>query len=53
VSILVRLGHEVIFPSGQACCGQMFVNSGYFKEEGAAVAPSGSCVAFVLAPSTP
>lgn len=32
VEILERLGHEVVFPSGQACCGQMHVNSGYFPE---------------------
>ena len=32
VGILERLGHEVVFPSGQACCGQMHVNSGYLKE---------------------
>src|SRR6476661_2047287 len=32
VKILERLGHEVVFPSGQACCGQMHVNSGYLKE---------------------
>ncbi|NGN85469.1 heterodisulfide reductase-related iron-sulfur binding cluster, partial [Arthrobacter silviterrae] len=32
VAILERLGHEVVFPPGQACCGQMHVNSGYFKE---------------------
>ena len=63
VSILERLGHEVVFPSGQACCGQMHVNSGYLKEAvpvvanhvhafdtedyDVAVAPSGSCVASV------
>lgn len=63
VTLLERLGHEVVFPSGQACCGQMHVNSGYFKEAHAvvanhvkafdtpdydvAVAPSGSCVASV------
>ncbi|GER22234.1 glycolate oxidase [Zafaria cholistanensis] len=63
VSILERLGHEVVFPAGQACCGQMHVNSGYFKEAvpvvanhvrafeeeeyDAVVAPSGSCVASV------
>ncbi len=63
VSILERLGHDVIFPAGQACCGQMHVNSGYFKEAlpvianhveafeaeayDVAVAPSGSCVASV------
>ncbi|MDQ0754178.1 (Fe-S)-binding protein [Arthrobacter sp. B3I4] len=63
VSILERLGHEVVFPAGQACCGQMHVNSGYLKEAvpvvanhvdafdteeyDVAVAPSGSCVASV------
>ncbi len=63
VAILERLGHEVVFPAGQACCGQMHVNSGYFKEAlpvvanhvkafdtddyDVAVAPSGSCVASV------
>ncbi|NMR30649.1 (Fe-S)-binding protein [Crystallibacter degradans] len=63
VAILERLGHEVVFPGGQACCGQMHVNSGYFKEAvpvianhvaafesddyDVAVAPSGSCVASV------
>ena len=57
--ILRRLGHEVTFPAGQGCCGQMHINSGYFADvvpvvrnhvkafEGAEyiVAPSGSCVA--------
>jgi L-lactate dehydrogenase complex protein LldE len=63
VRILERLGHEVVFPAGQACCGQMHVNSGYLKEAvpvvanhvrafdtgdyDVAVAPSGSCVASV------
>lgn len=63
VALLERLGHEVVFPKGQACCGQMHVNSGYFKEAvpvvanhvrafesedyDVAVAPSGSCVASV------
>ena len=63
VAVLERLGHEVVFPPGQACCGQMHVNSGYFKEAlpvvanhvrtfdtddyDVAVAPSGSCVASV------
>lgn len=32
VQILERLGHEVVFPGGQACCGQMHLNSGYFRE---------------------
>lgn len=60
-NILERLGHEVIFPEGQACCSQMHVNSGYLKDAlpvvrnhvsafskadyDVAVAPSGSCVA--------
>ncbi|MDO5512425.1 (Fe-S)-binding protein [Corynebacterium sp.] len=57
--ILERLGHEVIFPAGQGCCGQMHVNSGYladalpvvrnhvhaFEDADIIVAPSGSCVA--------
>lgn len=63
VKILERLGHEVVFPAGQACCGQMHTNSGYFDaarkvaanhitafesvEYDVAVAPSGSCVASV------
>ena len=63
VKILERLGHEVVFPAGQACCGQMHINSGYMDEAlpvvanhvaafeaetyDVAVAPSGSCVASV------
>jgi L-lactate dehydrogenase complex protein LldE len=63
VTVLERLGHEVVFPPGQVCCGQMHVNTGYLKEalpvvrhhvdvfSGAdfdvAVAPSGSCVGSV------
>ena len=59
--ILERLGHEVVFPERQACCGQMHINSGKFHEAypvvqnhvrafeeeswDYAVAPSGSCVA--------
>jgi L-lactate dehydrogenase complex protein LldE len=59
--LLQRLGHEVIVPAGQACCGQMHVNTGYRREAvpivanhvrafaGAdvVVAPSGSCVASI------
>ena len=37
VTILERLGHEVVFPEGQVCCGQMHANTGYFKEAGAIV----------------
>ena len=61
VSLLRRLGHEVDFPAGQTCCGQIHFNSGYQPECGplvrrfadafdgyeAVVAPSASCVAMV------
>ena len=63
VALLKRLGHEVIFPAEQTCCGQMHANSGYadqafplirrfqqvfgHDELDAIVAPSGSCVAMV------
>ena len=60
-SLLQRLGHEVVVPRGQACCGQMHVNTGYRREAvgivanhvrafagaEAIVAPSGSCVASI------
>ena len=32
VRLLERLGHEVVVPAGQACCGQMHVNTGYAPE---------------------
>jgi L-lactate dehydrogenase complex protein LldE len=32
VTLLERLGHDVVFPAGQACCGQMHVNTGYLDE---------------------
>jgi L-lactate dehydrogenase complex protein LldE len=58
VRLLERLGHEVVFPAEQTCCGQMHVNTGYqrealplvrryvevFEPYDAVVAPSGSCV---------
>jgi L-lactate dehydrogenase complex protein LldE len=61
VEVLERLGHEVVFPAEQTCCGQMHVNSGYqdeaaklaqrfveiFGEYQAVVAPSSSCVGAV------
>ncbi|KQU07136.1 Fe-S oxidoreductase [Rhodococcus sp. Leaf7] len=63
VSLLERLGHTVVFPSDQTCCGQMHVNTGYLTEAAplvrhhvevfetsswdVAVAPSGSCVGSV------
>jgi L-lactate dehydrogenase complex protein LldE len=61
VEVLERLGHEVVVPEEQACCGQMHVNSGY-RDEAArlarglvaafdgcdvVVAPSSSCVGTV------
>jgi L-lactate dehydrogenase complex protein LldE len=61
VQLLERLGHEVVFPLEQTCCGQMHFNSGYhdealplvrrfarvFADEELIVSPSGSCVAMV------
>lgn len=62
VELLERLGHEVVFPADQTCCGQAHVNTGYLDLalplvrhhvevfSGAAdvvVAPSGSCVGCV------
>lgn len=32
VRLLERLGHEVVFPPAQACCGQMHVNTGYYAQ---------------------
>ncbi|GAA1849074.1 (Fe-S)-binding protein [Myceligenerans crystallogenes] len=32
VRLLERLGHTVVVPAGQACCGQMHVNTGYQRE---------------------
>ena len=32
VVLLERLGHEVVFPDRQTCCGQMHVNTGYQPE---------------------
>ena len=29
VTVLERLGHEVVFPAAQTCCGQMHANTGY------------------------
>jgi L-lactate dehydrogenase complex protein LldE len=56
--VLERLGHEVVVPAEQTCCGQMHLNSGYtdlarplaerfvavFGEFDAVVSPSSSCV---------
>lgn len=62
-AVLERLGHEVVLPARQVCCGQMHANSGYRDEAlriarglvraladepaDAVVSPSGSCVAMV------
>ncbi|HEU5111058.1 MAG TPA: (Fe-S)-binding protein [Micromonosporaceae bacterium] len=61
VRLIERLGHEVVFPAGQTCCGQMHINTGYRREAVAlvrrhvetfegyevVVAPSGSCAGAV------
>jgi L-lactate dehydrogenase complex protein LldE len=61
VLLLERLGHEVVFPEQQTCCGQMHINTGYqhqalplvrrhvrtFEPYDVIVAPSGSCVGSV------
>jgi L-lactate dehydrogenase complex protein LldE len=61
VAVLERLGHQVEFPMGQSCCGQMHFNSGYrretvpmvrgftgaFRDYEAIVTPSASCAAMV------
>jgi L-lactate dehydrogenase complex protein LldE len=61
VTLLERLGCEVVFPEAQTCCGQMHGNTGYleqggalaarwervFADEAVVVSPSASCVGFV------
>ncbi len=61
VELLEGLGHEVVFPEEQTCCGQLHVNAGYGEEAvplawrtvrafaglDAVVTPSGSCAANV------
>ncbi len=61
VRVLERLGHEVVFPDRQTCCGQMHTNTGYqrealplvrhhvdtFEPYDVVVSPSGSCVGSV------
>ena len=61
VAVLERLGYALEFPSGQTCCGQIHVNSGYraeattlarhfvevFGASDTVVAPSASCVGLV------
>jgi L-lactate dehydrogenase complex protein LldE len=62
VTILERLGHEIVFPEAQTCCGQMHINTGYrtealalaryfvevFSPYEVVVAPSASCVGTVV-----
>lgn len=64
VEVLERLGHEVVFPEEQTCCGQMHVNSGYLDDAvplarrmvrvlsdpgfDAVVCPSASCAGTVV-----
>ena len=57
-TVLERLGHEVVVPPAQTCCGQMHINTGYqrealpvvrhhvevFEPYDVVVAPSGACV---------
>jgi L-lactate dehydrogenase complex protein LldE len=61
VTLLERLGCEVVFPEAQTCCGQMHGNTGYsdlgealavrwervFDGFDVVVSPSASCVGFV------
>src|SRR5215218_576336 len=63
VAVLERLGHEVVFPEEQTCCGQMHANTGYQLQAlplvrrfvhvfgdasfDAVVSPSASCVGMV------
>ena len=61
VRLLERLGHEVVFPEEQTCCGQMHLNSGYRRDAerlggrfrsifggyDVVVSPSSSCVGTV------
>ncbi|MEU8341567.1 (Fe-S)-binding protein [Spirillospora sp. NPDC048832] len=61
--LLERLGHEVVFPPAQTCCGQIHWTAGYHREaaglarayaaafegEDVVVAPSASCAAAIRA----
>ncbi|GAA0321872.1 (Fe-S)-binding protein [Actinoallomurus spadix] len=61
VTLLERLGHEVVFPTAQTCCGQMHYNTGYdrecaplvkdfvktFQSFDAVVVPSASCAGMI------
>ncbi|MCA9283748.1 MAG: (Fe-S)-binding protein [Phycisphaerales bacterium] len=61
VKVLEHLGHEVVFPAGQTCCGQPMFNAGQrdharslarrmldlFEPHDCVVTPSASCAAMV------
>lgn len=61
-AIVRRLGHDIAFPTGQTCCGQPHLNSGYprqtvpllrrfvqtFADYDVVVSPSASCVSMVV-----
>ena len=61
VRLMQYLGHEIEFPEGQTCCGQLHFNTGYrdecvplvrrftrvFGEYEAVITPSASCAAMV------
>jgi L-lactate dehydrogenase complex protein LldE len=61
VQVLEQLGHEIVFPTQQTCCGQMHFNAGYqdeglrlanhfrdvFDSYDVIVSPSASCVGTV------
>ncbi len=63
VKVLEHLGHEVVFPEEQTCCGQPMYTAGslddarhlarrmiaVFEDHGTVVTPSGSCAAMVRA----
>ena len=44
VELLERLGHEVVFPEAQTCCGQMHGNTGYEALGAVAGGPVGAGV---------
>ena len=49
VTVLERLGHEVVFPQAQTCCGQMHTNTGYQRDAVALVRPHVEVFAQALA----
>jgi L-lactate dehydrogenase complex protein LldE len=45
LELLEKLGHEVSYPSGQTCCGQLMTNSGCLDEARASVEALGKALA--------